>query len=35
MKSGEIVESGPTEQIFRDPQHPYTQSLLASELVLT
>jgi ABC-type glutathione transport system ATPase component len=35
MKSGEIVESGPTEQIFRDPQHPYTQTLLASELVLT
>ncbi|QEW01590.1 ABC transporter ATP-binding protein [Microbacterium caowuchunii] len=34
MKSGEIVETGPTDQIFTDPQHPYTQSLLASELTL-
>jgi peptide/nickel transport system ATP-binding protein len=27
---GEIVESGPTEQIYGDPQHPYTQALLAA-----
>jgi ABC-type glutathione transport system ATPase component len=28
MSDGEIVETGPTEQIFDDPQHPYTQRLL-------
>ncbi|MGR3573058.1 ABC transporter ATP-binding protein [Brevirhabdus sp.] len=31
MKDGEIVETGPTERIFSDPHHPYTQSLLAAE----
>ncbi len=30
MQKGEIVEAGPTAQIFANPQHPYTQSLLTS-----
>ncbi|MFO1104741.1 MAG: ABC transporter ATP-binding protein [Amaricoccus sp.] len=31
MRQGEIVETGFTEAIFADPQHPYTRSLLAAE----
>ena len=30
MYAGRIVEQGPTEEIFRSPQHPYTWSLLRS-----
>jgi microcin C transport system ATP-binding protein len=30
MKDGEIVETGPTAQIFANPQHPYTQKLLSA-----
>ncbi len=32
MYNGAIVETGTVEEIFRSPQHPYTQSLLASVL---
>jgi peptide/nickel transport system ATP-binding protein len=30
MYRGEIVEQGPVEQIFGDPHHPYTKTLLAA-----
>ena len=29
MYKGEIVEQGPADSIFQDPQHPYTKGLLA------
>jgi peptide/nickel transport system ATP-binding protein len=29
MYAGEVVETGPAEQIFRTPRHPYTKGLLA------
>ena len=31
MKDGEIVETGPTKEIFENPQHAYTKKLLAAE----
>ncbi len=35
MYLGKIVEQGPTDRIFSDPAHPYTQMLLSSIPVLT
>ena len=32
MYLGQIVEVGPTEEVFANPQHPYTQALLSSSL---
>ena len=32
MYMGQIVESGPTERIFAQPEHPYTDALLSSIL---
>ncbi|KLD32002.1 hypothetical protein TB15x_23185, partial [Xanthomonas perforans] len=30
MNQGEIVESGPSREILENPQHPYTQRLVAA-----
>jgi peptide/nickel transport system ATP-binding protein len=30
MYAGTVVESGPVEQVIRDPKHPYTQLLISS-----
>jgi peptide/nickel transport system ATP-binding protein len=30
LRRGRVVETGPTEAVFGDPRHPYTQTLLAS-----
>ncbi|WP_460775167.1 dipeptide ABC transporter ATP-binding protein [Microbacterium sp. GXF7504] len=30
MQQGEIVEAGPSREILQDPQHPYTQRLVAA-----
>jgi peptide/nickel transport system ATP-binding protein len=32
MKAGRIIEQGPTDKLFSDPQHPYTINLLESLL---
>ncbi|MFE5708900.1 ATP-binding cassette domain-containing protein [Rhodococcus koreensis] len=32
MRGGVVVETGPTEQLWTTPQHPYTRALLAHRL---
>lgn len=34
MNGGKIVEIGPTQQIFKHPQHPYTKTLLSAAPLL-
>ena len=34
LEQGQIVESGPAQRIFEDPQHPYTQRLIGALPVL-
>src|SRR6185369_3851386 len=34
MQLGKVVEQGPVDRIFHDPQHPYTRHLLGSVLKL-
>jgi peptide/nickel transport system ATP-binding protein len=34
MNAGRIVELGPTQEIFSNPQHPYTQTLLQAAPML-
>ncbi|WP_166351412.1 ATP-binding cassette domain-containing protein [Phytoactinopolyspora limicola] len=33
LRLGELVESGPADQVYNEPRHPYTRSLLDSVLV--
>ncbi len=34
MYAGEVVEMGPTRQLFEAPRHPYTQGLIATSIAL-
>ncbi|MEQ9573167.1 MAG: microcin ABC transporter ATP-binding protein, partial [Nitratireductor sp.] len=35
MRNGKIVEAGPAERIFREPQSDYTRALLAAAFDIT
>jgi microcin C transport system ATP-binding protein len=32
MKSGEVVEHGPVDEVLKRPRHPYTQKLVSASL---
>jgi ABC-type dipeptide/oligopeptide/nickel transport system ATPase component len=33
MQQGQFIEQGETEQLFNNPQHPYTKTLLRASLL--